>query len=128
MVIAPLLIPFATAIGLPIAGLTAIGIGKKVQDFVENNPEKSNKILTSIKESALMTLPGSMGLNTLFKKKAKPVEEEVIEECASFPYGDHDDLVDSTTQAVMRFRQGGFIGHPEDEQDEISIPHNRTYY
>ena len=54
--------------------------------------------------------------------------EEVIEECASFPYGDHDDLVDSMTQAVMRFRQGGFIGHPEDEQDEPSIPHNRTYY
>jgi len=54
--------------------------------------------------------------------------EEVIEECASFPYGDHDDLVDSMTQAVMRFRQGGFVSHPEDEQDEISIPHNRTYY
>jgi predicted phage terminase large subunit-like protein len=54
--------------------------------------------------------------------------EEVIEECASFPYGDHDDLVDSMTQAVMRFRQGGFIGHPEDEKDEPSIPHNRTYY
>ena len=54
--------------------------------------------------------------------------EEVIEECASFPYGDHDDLVDSMTQAVMRFRQGGFIGHPEDEQDEVSIPSNRTYY
>jgi predicted phage terminase large subunit-like protein len=35
--------------------------------------------------------------------------EEVIEECASFPYGDHDDLVDSMTQAVMRFRQGGFV-------------------
>ena len=54
--------------------------------------------------------------------------EEVIEECASFPYGDHDDLVDSMTQAVMRFRQGGFISHPEDERDEVSIPHNRTYY
>jgi len=54
--------------------------------------------------------------------------EEVIEECASFPYGDHDDLVDSMTQAVMRFRQGGFIGHPEDERYEVSIPHNRTYY
>ena len=54
--------------------------------------------------------------------------EEVIEECASFPYGDHDDLVDSMTQAVMRFRQGGFIGHPEDEKDEVSIPSNRTYY
>jgi predicted phage terminase large subunit-like protein len=54
--------------------------------------------------------------------------EEVIEECASFPYGDHDDLVDSMTQAVMRFRQGGFVSHPEDERDEPSIPHNRTYY
>ena len=35
--------------------------------------------------------------------------EEVIEECASFPSGDHDDLVDSTTQALLRFRQGGFV-------------------
>jgi predicted phage terminase large subunit-like protein len=33
--------------------------------------------------------------------------EEVIEECAAFPFGDNDDLVDSTTQAIMRFRQGG---------------------
>ena len=44
--------------------------------------------------------------------------EEVIEECAAFPFGDHDDLVDSTTQAIMRFRQGGLIGHPEDYIDE----------
>ena len=54
--------------------------------------------------------------------------EEVIEECASFPYGDHDDLVDSTTQAIMRFRQGGFVAHPEDEKED-SIPQvERTYY
>ena len=54
--------------------------------------------------------------------------EEVIEECASFPYGDHDDLVDSTTQAIMRFRQGGFITHPEDEKQD-SLPRvERTYY
>ena len=38
--------------------------------------------------------------------------EEVIEECASFPYGDNDDLVDSTTQAIMRFRQGRFYNSP----------------
>ncbi len=38
--------------------------------------------------------------------------EEVIEECAAFPHGDNDDLVDSMTQAVMRFRQGGLIKHP----------------
>ena len=45
--------------------------------------------------------------------------EEVIEECAAFPFGDHDDLVDSTTQAIMRFRQGGFVLHPDDEKDEV---------
>jgi len=54
--------------------------------------------------------------------------EEVIEECASFPYGDHDDLVDSMTMAVMRFRQGGFLPHPEDYEDEKSEPRKMEYY
>jgi len=54
--------------------------------------------------------------------------EEVIEECAAFPYGDHDDLVDSTTQAIMRFRQGGLIGHPEDYIDEKVEQAKRNYY
>jgi len=54
--------------------------------------------------------------------------EEVIEECAEFPYGDHDDLVDSTTQAIMRFRQGGFLPHPEDYKDEKREPMKREYY
>ena len=54
--------------------------------------------------------------------------EEVIEECAAFPYGDHDDLVDSTTQAIMRFRQGGLIGHPEDYVDEKAEKPKRNYY
>ena len=54
--------------------------------------------------------------------------EEVIEECASFPYGDHDDLVDSMTMAIMRFRQGGFLPHPEDYEDEIPEPRKKEYY
>ena len=54
--------------------------------------------------------------------------EEVIEECASFPYGDNDDLVDSTTQAVMRFRQGGFVAHPEDYKEDSLPQVERTYY
>ena len=54
--------------------------------------------------------------------------EEVIEECAAFPYGDHDDLVDSMTQAVMRFRQGGFIEHPDDEDDTPLPQQKRVYY
>ena len=54
--------------------------------------------------------------------------EEVIEECASFPHGDHDDLVDSMTMAVMRFRQGGFLIHPEDYEIEKTTPRKREYY
>ena len=54
--------------------------------------------------------------------------EEVIEECAAFPYGEHDDLVDSTTQAIMRFRQGGLIQHPEDYEDEKVTKPKRVYY
>ena len=44
--------------------------------------------------------------------------EEVIEETASFPAGDHDDYVDSMTQALLRFRKGGFIRLQSDEEDE----------
>jgi len=53
--------------------------------------------------------------------------EEVMEEVASFPNGDHDDLVDSTTQALMRFRQGGFITAPSDEMDVV-VPRRKVRY
>jgi phage terminase large subunit-like protein len=43
--------------------------------------------------------------------------DELIEECAAFPNGDHDDMVDSTTQALMRFRAGNFIALNTDEDD-----------
>jgi len=45
--------------------------------------------------------------------------EELVDEIASFPSGEHDDLVDSTTLALMRFRQGGFLRLPADEPDDI---------
>ena len=48
--------------------------------------------------------------------------EELIEECAAFPFGDHDDLVDSTTQALMRYRQGGFIGLASDDDMNDNEP------
>jgi len=58
----------------------------------------------------------------------KEFAQEVVEECAAFPYGDHDDLVDSTTQALLRFRQGGLINHPEDYKDEPLSHKKRSYY
>lgn len=45
--------------------------------------------------------------------------EELVEEVASFPSGEHDDLVDSMTQALLRFRRGGFIRLATDEADEV---------
>ena len=56
---------------------------------------------------------------------------ELVEECNDFPSGQNDDLVDSTTLALMRFRQGGFIKLPSDEEDDIpgfrSSKGNRLY-
>lgn len=44
---------------------------------------------------------------------------EVVEECNDFPSGTHDDLVDSTTLALLRFRQGGFLRLPSDEPEPV---------
>jgi predicted phage terminase large subunit-like protein len=52
--------------------------------------------------------------------------EEVVEEIAGFPFMSHDDLVDSTIMALMRFRQGGFIRLPSDEPEPIRYFKQRT--
>lgn len=56
--------------------------------------------------------------------------EEVIEEVAGFPFASHDDLVDSTVMALLRFRQGGFIRLPTDEDDgpDTAPPMREPYY
>ena len=43
---------------------------------------------------------------------------EVVEEVASFPVGEHDDYVDTVSQALLRYRQGGFISLDSDEKDD----------
>ena len=45
--------------------------------------------------------------------------KEVIEECNDFPSGANDDLVDSTTLALLRFRNGGFIRLDTDEPEDV---------
>jgi len=55
--------------------------------------------------------------------------EELIEEVAAFPNGEHDDLVDSMTQALMRYRQGNFVQLPTDDwEDEENSAKVRLYY
>jgi predicted phage terminase large subunit-like protein len=58
--------------------------------------------------------------------------EELVDEIAAFPSGEHDDLVDATTLALMRFRQGGFLRLPSDEPEDIKwfkgYKANEKYY
>jgi predicted phage terminase large subunit-like protein len=61
---------------------------------------------------------------------AKRFAEDVIDECAAFPNGDHDDYCDSMTMAMIRHRKGGFVSLDTDDEDEEStnIIHFRQYY
>ena len=54
--------------------------------------------------------------------------EEVIDEVASFPAGGHDDYVDFVSLAMMRFRKGGFIRLPSDEEESESMYRRRSGY
>tara|TARA_R110000803_G_scaffold79057_1_gene144438 strand:+ start:3959 stop:5485 length:1527 start_codon:yes stop_codon:yes gene_type:complete len=57
--------------------------------------------------------------------------DDLVEELHRFPAGKHDDQVDSTTQALMRFRQGGFITLATDDlwdEDVSTSRTRRTYY
>jgi predicted phage terminase large subunit-like protein len=47
--------------------------------------------------------------------------EELVDEIGAFPSGEHDDLVDATTLALMRFRAGGFLRLPSDEKEEVKL-------
>jgi predicted phage terminase large subunit-like protein len=53
---------------------------------------------------------------------------ELIEQMAAFPNAAHDDLVDSSTQALIRFRQGGFLRLNTDEEEEQVYRRKVAYY
>ena len=54
--------------------------------------------------------------------------QELVEECAAFPNGSHDDQVDATIMALMRFRQGNFISLEDDDDDEPEVSDAKVEY
>jgi len=109
----------AKASGLPLTHeLRNMGI-----PIVNFTPSKGNDKHARVNAVAPLFESG-----TIWAPTQKEFAQEVIEECAAFPYGDHDDLVDSMTQAVMRFRQGGLIPHPEDYKQEKILRTKHIYY
>lgn len=103
------LIVEAKASGAPLVfELRAMGI--PVQEYT---PSKGNDKIARLNAVADIFASGRVWVpNTAWA-------EELVEEVASFPSGEHDDLVDSMSQALLRFRRGGFVQLDSDYEDEI---------
>tara|TARA_R100001509_G_scaffold32004_1_gene16991 strand:+ start:9763 stop:11229 length:1467 start_codon:yes stop_codon:yes gene_type:complete len=86
-------------------------------------PSKGNDKLSRVNSVAPLFQSG-----VVWYPEGEAWAEELIEECAAFPYGEYDDLVDSTTQALMRFRQGRWIELSDDFDDEPIGRKKREYY
>jgi predicted phage terminase large subunit-like protein len=97
-------------------------MGIPVQEFT---PTRGNDKITRVNSVSDLFASGKVWA------PRKRWAEEVIEEMAAFPNSDHDDLVDSATQALIRFRKGGFLRLQSDEEDEIQLFRSRravSYY
>ena len=109
----------AKASGAPLVfEMRATGI--PVQEFV---PTRGNDKISRVNAIADIFASGRVWA------PATHWAEELIEEIASFPGGEHDDGVDSMSMAMMRFRKGGFLRLPTDEEDEQQyFQRKRAYY
>jgi predicted phage terminase large subunit-like protein len=108
----------AKASGAPlIFELRAMGI--PVQEFT---PSRGNDKMVRINSVADLFASGKVWA------PSTRWADELIEEMAAFPNAENDDLVDSATQALIRFRKGGFIRLQTDEQDEIRAFRRKTSY
>ena len=106
------------AAGMPlIFELRAIGI--PVQEYT---PSRGNDKIARVNAVSDMFASGIIWC------PERRFAEEVMEEFAAFPSGEHDDLVDSSTQALIRFRQGGFIPINSDDDDDDHVPRKGDYY
>jgi hypothetical protein len=116
---APLLIPFAEAIGIAIAGRGLMEISEQVQKFMQNNPDVSQKILS-------MITPQMEGLSGLLAKKKEPTEEiqetEVAEPKRRLTSEEKSQRI---KEAVRRGREGrGNYSDPDAEGPASSIRGN----
>jgi predicted phage terminase large subunit-like protein len=87
----------------------------------ETNPSRGNDKITRV--NAISDLFAS---GTVWAPDTRWARE-VIEEVASFPNGENDDYVDTTSQALLRFRQGGFISLESDERDEPQMFRRKSH-
>ena len=114
---APLLIPFAEAIGIAIAGRGLMEISEQVQKFIQNNPDVSQKIMS-------MIAPQTEGLSGLLAKKKEP-KEEIEETEVTKPRLTSEEKSRRIKEAVRRGREGrGNYSDPDAEGAASSIRGN----
>jgi hypothetical protein len=113
---APLLLPFAEAIGIAIAGRGLMEISEQVQKFIQNNPDVSQKILS-------MITPQTEGLSGLLAKKKEPTEEvQETEVTETKPRLTAEEKSQRIKEAIRRARAGkGNYSDPDAEGPAVSI-------
>jgi hypothetical protein len=116
---APLLLPFAEAIGIAIAGRGLMEISEQVQKFIQNNPDVSQKIMS-------MITPQTEGLSGLLAKKKEPTEEiQETEVTETKPRLTAEEKSQRIKEAVRRGREGrGNYSDPDAEGAASSIRGN----
>jgi len=114
---APLLLPFAEAVGIAIAGRGLMEISEQVQKFIQNNPDVSQKIMS-------MITPQTEGLSGLLAKKKEP-KEEIEETEVTKPRLTAEEKSRRIKEAVRRGREGrGNYSDPDAEGAASSIRGN----
>ena len=103
----------AKATGMPLTQeLRKIGI-----PVVNYTPTRGNDKVTRVHSIAPLFESGAVWYPD------RTWADELIEEVAAFPNGQYDDLVDSMTQALMRYRSGNFVILSDDDIEEEKDNH-----
>lgn len=85
--------------------------------------------ISNDKISRVNSITDVFASGNVFAPTEKRWAQEVIEECAAFPAGEHDDFVDTVVMAMARFRQGGWLMNDNDDWGEEYAPKRKvTYY
>ena len=105
---APLVIPFAKAVGLSVGTLGVAALADKVNDYIEANPEESMKILSTI-------IP-NVGIGQIFMSKEDKISLEDLEDMTD---EEAQDLTKEEKAELMK--QAGKSGGKNKRQTMIDI-------
>lgn len=95
----------------------------------ETSPSRGTRMVSNDKRSRIAALAPMFFDGAVWAPDLRWAHE-VIEECASYPNGEHDDLVDCVEMGLSRYRRGGFVSLTTDKKEDNFVRRQRTgaYY